>query len=183
MIDRDGADLRFREVDADYTMSLNRRNSNRIVMADLVESSSPVCAQIIRQSNGVRRNLLRSFADKSKLLKLKEFYKGNEKIYNQLTNLAKKEKIAIEELNDIFKEFQAHHIIPVNLIKESDNLQIILEYAKKTGFDFNSADNSIFLHVDNHFGSHSKYDKMIEGIIGEIDIDDLDKAVAMFILI
>jgi RHS repeat-associated protein len=58
-------------------------------------------------------------------------------------------------------EEQAHHIIPRELIDESETLREAID----DGFDFNGAINGIALKKDRHNGSHPDYTEMVRGLI------------------
>lgn len=78
---------------------------------------------------------------------------------------------------DVFKKydlgellnFEVHHIIPINVLKENKELQKLLLWAEQNGkkFDFNGLDNGIPLQkkrlkyeITGH-ANHPKYDKAI----------------------
>jgi hypothetical protein len=58
---------------------------------------------------------------------------------------------------------EAHHIIPVNLIKTNANVRKAID----EGFDFNGAMNGIALPTSRHNGSHNKYDAAVNDLINE----------------
>jgi hypothetical protein len=101
----------------------------------------------------------------SKLDEYIAIYKNDEVLSQKLLNLKNKSRaITKEEIRQIFKGYHAHHIIPVNLIWNSDVLRDILAWASENGkiFDFNTQDNLIFLHEINHLPNgrrgHNDYD-------------------------
>jgi len=159
-----------------------QKTSNREEMALKVEEECFYCAQIIRKAGSVRTNLFASLTDKTKLNKFKEYYKNNETLYAELNKLSEANTINRTKLEELFKNYQAHHVIPVNVIKDSENLQELLAHVQKRGlnFEFNNFDNLIFLHKENHLGPHGEYDKQIIKIVDNISIRNLDKAVTNF---
>lgn len=83
--------------------------------------------------------------------------------------------------------FEVHHIIPINVLKENEKLQQLLLWAEKNGknFDFNGLDNGIPLQkkrlkyeISGH-AKHPKYDefiiKKIEYVLNDKSLDNFNK--------
>ncbi len=98
-----------------------------------------------------------------------DFYKGDADTHAALSKLkadldaakASGTEFDINKaLKDIFKgsDFNAHHVLSVNLIYNNEILQEILIWAVENGkkFDFNSIDNLIFVSVLNHTKGNSR---------------------------
>lgn len=70
-------------------------------------------------------------------------------------NLIKNEKENNGEKNKEkeYKDMRAHHLIPIQALKESK----VVQYAVEAGFDFNSVENGKFLHKNIHNSSHPDY--------------------------
>lgn len=91
--------------------------------------------------------------------------------------------------------FEVHHVIPVNILKDNKELQKVLLWAEKNNkkFDFNSIDNGIPLQkkkaaIDlNGHTNHPKYDEVIankiEDIVNNPFADEVEKFNEIQILI
>ncbi len=72
-------------------------------------------------------------------------------------------------------EFQAHHVIPINILKNNKELQAILKWADDNGrlaeFDFNGIDNGIAVQrkkLDLDQNGHARHDAYSNSISDRI---------------
>ena len=70
------------------------------------------------------------------------------------------------QVKEIPGEWQAHHLIPVELIQDNQTVR----EAIKEGFDFNGSVNGISLPKFIHIGSHPEYTELINNYINEYRI-------------
>ncbi len=131
------------------------------------------CAKLLKNSGGLRRNLL----NKKNTVIAKKLLKSE-------WELAQKKGI---KWKDFIKDYQAHHIIPKELLNTSEGLQFYFNNGGK--LKFNSIDNGMMLKKVNVGGVHAKHNKYNDFIAGRIsrfynDIKDLpissDKKIKLF---
>ena len=154
-------------------------NANiRLEQAARLEATRPAVAEFLRESANsalYRGRLLSSISEMfgsggSKLDEFIEFYRNDGALHSRLSALRGKPAAEVrQELETIFKgaDFNAHHIVPANLLYNNEVLQDILEWAAKNGksFDFNDIDNLVFLRLGNHTDGaygHNIYDRLID---------------------
>ncbi len=115
-----------------------------------LEIECKACFKLLKQS-GSLRNKIKDLPITKKLL------------HNDWTIAQKQGKTW-----DVFiKNYQAHHVIPVNLLHVSPELQF---YYKNGGkFDFNSIENGIMVKKVNVGGVHAKHNKYNDYIAYEIE--------------
>ncbi len=123
-----------------------------------LEIECKACFKLFKQSGSLRN-------------KIKDLPVTKKLLHNDWTIAQKQGKTW-----DIFiKNYQAHHVIPVNLLQKSEGLQF---YYKNGGkFDFNSIENGIMLKKVNVGGVHAKhnlYNQEISKQIAKI-YDDIYK--------
>ena len=71
-------------------------------------------------------------------------------------------RTALKESGNLLKgKWQAHHLIPGELLEKNEFIQ----QGVKEGFDFNGLSNGLALDVTRHSGSHSKYTAAVENLI------------------
>jgi len=148
----------------------------RTLKASSMAATYPKVAELLTVSN-YRSNVLKSigrlFAENgSGLDNFINIYRKDSPTYNSLVALKGKSASEVKSgLETIFNgtDFNAHHIIPVNMLYNSNPCTDIMEWALKQtppkGFKFHDIDNLIFLRDINHtngaFG-HNAYDKLIK---------------------
>ncbi len=135
-------------------------------------------------------NKIISIVEKTKLTKIKKltkfelncktcykFFKNSGSLRNKIKDLEITKKLLnndwmVAQKNGIsweifLKDYQAHHVIPVNLLKKSEALQF---YYKNGGtFSFNSIENGIMVKKVNVGGVHAKHNNYNDFIKFEID--------------
>ncbi|MCT7973080.1 AHH domain-containing protein [Laspinema olomoucense] len=74
-----------------------------------------------------------------------------------------RETIERKKTNLIIKDYQSHHVIPIDVCKKS---QLVIT-AKKFGFDHDGPPNRLYLPITFHNGSHPKYSNFVEDILEE----------------
>jgi hypothetical protein len=148
----------------------------RALKAASIASTYPKVAELLTVSN-YRSNVLKSigklFTENGPALdNFINIYIKDSPTHKLLTDLKGKSASEIKSgLETIFNgiDFNAHHIIPVNMLYNSNSCTDIVEWALKQvppkGFKFHDMDNLIFLRDINHtngaFG-HNAYDKLIK---------------------
>ncbi len=101
-----------------------------------IENICPPCAVIFKQAKNLRTNLLSGENLVKVKLLLKEEFEASGKTW------------------DVFiKQYEAHHVIPVDMLQISNEITFFYKNGGK--FDFNSFSNGIFLKKTALGGSHS----------------------------
>jgi hypothetical protein len=162
-ISRTDSNLELKRISKEEADNLSRACDNRKLMANELRKTSEYCAEIVENSYKARTNLINTLKDKQVLEKVRELYKNDKNLYSELGELLKKEKITAENLKTVFKDYEAHHIIPVNVMARSEDLVELLENSRS--FKFNGLDNLIFIHKKSHKGSHPEYDDLVEDFV------------------
>jgi hypothetical protein len=81
-------------------------------------------------------------------------------------------------VNEVFKtgKFEAHHIIPIDVLEQNEKLQKLMKWAKDNGklseLDFNSIDNGIMIAKKNlrdEIPGHSRHDAYSQQINTKLD--------------
>ncbi len=110
------------------------------------------CAKLLKNSGGLRRNLLNK---KNTIIA--------QKLLKTEWELAQKKGI---KWNVFIKDYQAHHIIPKELLNTSEGLQFYFNNGGK--LKFNSIDNGIMLKKSVIHGNHPDYNDYITKSINKI---------------
>lgn len=149
----------------------------RAIKAAELASTYPNVSNLLRNTN-YKNNLLKSITDLYSgnavdLQKFIDIYANEPGLatVNALNALKGKSSAEVRAgLERIFNgtDFNAHHIIPVNLLYNSEVCKEIIEWAAKQvppkDFKFHDMDNLIFLRDVNHTGDafgHGKYDELL----------------------
>lgn len=84
----------------------------------------------------------------------------SEKVVNTILSGGKLRE-ALKRAGEYGSGKQAHHIVPIELIKVNE---IVME-AVDQGFDFHGAVNGIALGADRHYGSHPNYNSLMNDVV------------------
>jgi len=117
-----------------------------------IGKSCKSCATIFKQSGNLRDNILKHNLDDVKLLLDKEW------------------KSSGKHWDDFIKDYDAHHVIPVDLLDKSDALKFYYNNGGK--LNFNSIENGIFVKKVAKGGEHAchpKYNDYIAFRLQEIN--------------
>ena len=116
-----------------------------------ISLSCKTCATIFNQSKNLRKNILKNNLDDVKLLLDKEW------------------KASGKTWDNFIRDYDAHHVIPVEMLEKSEGL--IFYYNNGGKFNFNSIENGIFVKKVAKGGEHAyhpKYNDYIENRIRNI---------------
>ncbi|XOV67680.1 MAG: AHH domain-containing protein [Fluviicola sp.] len=95
-----------------------------------------------------------------------------------------KKPVSKKDLENLFKGFEAHHVIPANFLRNNETLKQLINESG-VSFGYNNLDNLIFIPSENHTEGkqrgHSEYDAMIRAEIesnvsGLVDDGNYDEA-------
>jgi len=81
--------------------------------------------------------------------------------------LDKEWKSSGKHWDDFIKDYDAHHVIPVDLLDKSEGL--VFYYNNGGKFKFNSIENGIFVKKVSKGGQHAKHPKYTEYVLYEIE--------------
>ena len=91
--------------------------------------------------------------------RFRKFNRGNFRV-NLIRKAASEAGVSPEEAEDSFRGYQAHHIIPIEILKE-----VLQTDEENLSEEFNEVWNGIFLNEwegdNSHFGSHSAYTNFV----------------------
>lgn len=198
----DGLQLIARRIDDlpadEIAVTTARSSDNATLLKTEFEKSTTIKENIstfVRQANGVVDDLatyinqLLTKNIRNAILELPESRFVAQKYFNRIienpTNYLSEYTLHLNDFDawyaNVFKSelFEAHHIIPKNVLRDNANLQSILDWARNNGksWDFGDIDNGIMLQKrrKNNIGevvgdhaNHPEYDRQIREKINQI---------------
>jgi hypothetical protein len=132
----------------------------RLTKLRRIKLGCPVCAKIFEKAYKLRKKLLQG-----------ENLRKTKALLNDDWLIAQK---AGKSWDEFIEAYQAHHIIPLNMLDESDALKFYYNNGGK--LDFNNIDNGIMIKKLNLGGAHANHPRYNKHILKELD-DILAKSI------
>ena len=144
------------------------------IIAEANRLGEPLKSLILGTLGAYRSNLIN---DLRGLLKkeggedeFRRMYKNaSSEFQSKMELLIGKESVSKDDLIELFKGFEAHHVIPANFLRNDPTVQKLLQSGVK--FGYNDLDNLIFIPAGNHTQGdqrgHPEYDNEIRNRIQE----------------
>ncbi len=160
------------------TISKIERSRRDRIVAEAENYEEPIKSLILGTLGGYRDNVIDDLRDLISTAggakEFKEMYsKAGKDFLKKIDDLIGKYPVTRNDFKELFKGFEAHHVIPANFLRTNPIIQELLIGLNHMGisFGYNNIDNLIFVPSENHTSgkqrSHPEYDEKIRVRIEE----------------